>query len=78
MQLSGLNLILKIFFLPEKFDGFHERYHKYDEISQIAGRAIRFGNNGFGTTGDLKNLNNDIVNFLENYEYTEIKNILEE
>ncbi len=74
----GLNLNIKNIFFTclKKFDGFHERYLKYDEISQIAGRAGRFGNNGFfGTTGDLKNLNNDIVNFLENYEYTEIKNI---
>ena len=45
----GLNLNIKnIFYLLEKFDGFHERYLKYDEISQITlGRAGRFGNNGF-------------------------------
>ena len=45
----GLNLNIKNIFFTclKKFDGFHERYLKYDEISQIAGRAGRFGNNGF-------------------------------
>ncbi len=74
----GLNLNIKnIFFSSlKKFDGFDERNLRFDEISQIAGRAGRFCNDGFfGTTGNLKSLNNDLVNFLENYEYTEINNI---
>ena len=74
----GLNLDIKnIFFSSiKKFDGFNERYLTYDEISQIAGRAGRFSNDGyFGTTCNLKSLNNNTVNFVENYEYTEIKKI---
>ena len=47
-----------------------------DEISQIAGRAGRFSNDGFfGTTCNLKKLDNNIINFVENYEYTEITKI---
>ncbi len=74
----GLNLDIKnIFFSSiKKFDGLNERHLTYDEIAQISGRAGRYLNNGFfGTTCDLKNLNNEVVNFVENYEYTEIKNI---
>ncbi len=74
----GLNLNIKnIFFSSiKKFDGFDERFLKPDEVSQIAGRAGRYSNDGFfGTTGELKKLNTEIVNFVENYEYTEIKRI---
>ena len=74
----GLNLNIKnIFFSSlKKFDGFDERYLKFDEIAQIAGRAGRYKKDGFfGTTGDLKSLSNELVNFLENYEFNEINNI---
>ena len=74
----GLNLDIKnIFFSSlKKFDGFNERYLRLDEISQIAGRAGRFSNDGFfGTTCNLKKLENNIISFVENYEYTEIKKI---
>ncbi len=74
----GLNLDIKNIFFSgiKKFDGFNERYLKLDEIAQIAGRAGRFCNDGyFGTTCNLKKINNDIINFVENYEYTEIKKI---
>ena len=74
----GLNLDIKnIFFSSiKKFDGINERYLTLDEISQISGRAGRYCNNGFfGTTCDLKSLNNEVVNFVENYEYNEIKKI---
>ena len=74
----GLNLDIKnIFFSSiKKFDGYHERFLTFDEISQISGRAGRFSNDGFfGTTCNLKKLDNETVNFVENYEYTEVKKI---
>ncbi len=74
----GLNLDIKnIFFSSiKKFDGFHDRLLTFDEISQIAGRAGRFSIDGFfGTTCNLKRLNEEIVNFVENYEFTEVKRI---
>ena len=45
----GLNLNIKnIFFSSiKKFDGQRERKLTYDEISQIAGRAGRYLNDGF-------------------------------
>tara|TARA_B100000035_G_scaffold194505_1_gene166047 strand:- start:3439 stop:5775 length:2337 start_codon:yes stop_codon:yes gene_type:complete len=74
----GLNLNIKnIFFSSiKKFDGQRERKLTYDEISQIAGRAGRYLNNGFfGTTGDLKSLSQESVSFIENHEFTEIEKI---
>ena len=77
----GLNLNIKNIFFSgiKKFDGLNGRYLTNDEIGQIAGRAGRHFNDGyFGTTCDLKSLRNDIINFVENYEFTEIKkNLLE-
>ena len=70
----GLNLDIKNIFFSglKKFDGLNERFLRLDEISQIAGRAGRFSNDGFfGTTCNLKKLDNNIINFVENYEYTE-------
>ena len=74
----GLNLDIKNIFFSgiKKFDGFHDRYLTYDEIAQIAGRAGRHFNDGyFGTTCNLKSLSNDVINFVEHYEFTEIKKI---
>lgn len=74
----GLNLDIKnIFFSSmKKFDGTNERFLSLDEISQIAGRAGRNQNQGFfGITGDLKKLESNVVNYVENYEFTEIKKI---
>ena len=74
----GLNLDIKNIFFSgiKKFDGFSDRYLTYDEIAQIAGRAGRHFNDGyFGTTCELKSLSNDVINFVENYEFTEIKKI---
>ena len=74
----GLNLDIKNIFFSglKKFDGLNERFLRLDEISQIAGRAGRFSNDGFfGTTCNLKKLDNNIINFVENYEYTEITKI---
>ena len=43
-------------------------------MSQIAGRAGRYLEDGFfGTTGNLKKLDNDLINFIEKYEYSKIK-----
>ncbi len=74
----GLNLNIKnIFFSSiKKFDGQRERKLTYDEISQIAGRAGRYLNDGFfGTTGNLKSLSQESINFIENYEYTDIQKV---
>ena len=74
----GLNLNIKnIFFSSiKKFDGQRERKLTYDEISQIAGRAGRYLNNGFfGTTGNLKSLSQESISFIENHEFSEIQKI---
>ena len=74
----GLNLNIKnIFFSSiKKFDGQSERQLTFDEISQIAGRAGRYLNDGFfGTTGDFKSLSQESVSFVENHEFNEIKKI---
>ncbi len=74
----GLNLNIKnIFFSSiKKFDGHRERKLTYDEISQIAGRAGRYLNDGFfGTTGNLKSLSQESISFIENYEYTKIQKV---
>ncbi len=74
----GLNLNIKnIFFSSvKKFDGQRERKLTYDEISQIAGRAGRYLNDGFfGTTGDLKSLSPESISFVENHEFNEINKI---
>ncbi len=45
-------------------------------MSQIAGRAGRYLEDGFfGTTGNLKKLDNDSISFIEKYEYSKIKKI---
>ena len=74
----GLNLNIKNIFFSDitKFDGLRKRILTYDEISQIAGRAGRYLNNGFfGVTGKLKLLNNELISFIENYKFNEIKKI---
>ena len=73
----GLNLDIKYVFFSsiKKFDGFNERRLTNDEVAQIAGRAGRYVNDGyFGTTGELKNLSDEIVKFVENYSYSELQN----
>ena len=74
----GLNLNIKNIFFSDiiKFDGLNKRILSYDEISQIAGRAGRYLNNGsFGVTGKLKSLAPELVSFIENYEYSQINKI---
>mgnify|MGYP001268064635 CR=1 FL=1 len=60
----GLNMdINEIYFSNlKKFDGKKTRRLNLIELSQIAGRAGRFKNDGgFGTTGDCENLNSDEI-----------------
>ena len=74
----GLNLNIKNIFFSDiiKFDGLNKRILSYDEISQIAGRAGRYLNNGsFGVTGKLKSLRSELVSYIENYEYSQINKI---
>ena len=74
----GLNLNIKNIFFSSliKFDGIRERKISNDEISQIAGRAGRYIHDGFfGTTGNLKFLSDELVSFVENYEYSEVEKI---
>ena len=66
----GLNMdIEEIYFSNlNKFDGKKTRRLSLVELSQIAGRAGRFKNNGiFGTTGDCENLSSDEIEKIENH-----------
>ena len=66
----GLNMdINQIYFSSlKKFDGKKTRRLNLIEISQIAGRAGRYKNNGnFGTTGDCEALNSDEIEKIENH-----------
>ena len=71
----GLNLNIKYIFFSNiiKFDGLRKRSLTYDEIAQIAGRAGRFRDNGFfGLTEGLKKIDQEIINFIENYKSKDI------
>ena len=66
----GLNMdIDQIYFSNlKKFDGKKTRRLNLVEMSQIAGRAGRYKNNGiFGTTGDCESLNSDEIEKIENH-----------
>ena len=72
----GLNMdINEIYFSNlKKFDGKKNRRLNVIEISQIAGRAGRFKNDGiFGTTGDCGNLNSDEIENIEKHALPETK-----
>ena len=72
----GLNMdIDQIYFSNlKKFDGKKTRRLNLVEISQIAGRAGRFKNDGsFGTTGDCESLNSDEIERIENHDLPDIK-----
>ncbi len=72
----GLNMdINEIYFSNlKKFDGKKTRRLNIVEISQIAGRAGRFKNNGsFGTTGDCESLNSDEIENVEKHSLPVIK-----
>jgi ATP-dependent RNA helicase SUPV3L1/SUV3 len=66
----GLNMdIDQIYFTNlKKFDGKKTRRLNLVEMSQIAGRAGRYKNNGsFGTTGDCEAFNSDEIEKIENH-----------
>ena len=72
----GLNMdINEIYFSNlKKFDGKKTRRLNLIEMSQIAGRAGRFKNDGgFGTTGDCENLNSDEIENIERHQLPETK-----
>ena len=72
----GLNMdINQIYFSSlKKFDGRKFRRLNLVEISQIAGRAGRFKNDGsFGTTGECENLNTDEIEKIEQHLLPETK-----
>ena len=72
----GLNMdIDEIYFSNlKKFDGKKTRRLSLVEMSQIAGRAGRYKNNGsFGTTGDCEILNSDEIEKIENHTLPDTK-----
>ena len=72
----GLNMdIDQIYFSNlKKFDGKKTRRLNLIEISQIAGRAGRYKNDGnFGTTGDCDNLSSDEIEKIEQHNLPDIK-----
>ena len=74
----GLNMdINEIYFSNlKKFDGKKTRRLNTIEISQIAGRAGRFKNDGvFGTTGESSNLNSDEIENIEKHTLPDCKTI---
>ena len=74
----GLNMdINEIYFSNlKKFDGKKTRRLNLIEMSQIAGRAGRFKNDGgFGTTGDCENLNSDEIEKITKHQLPETKMI---
>jgi ATP-dependent RNA helicase SUPV3L1/SUV3 len=74
----GLNMdINEIYFSNlKKFDGKKTRRLNLIEMSQIAGRAGRYKNDGgFGTTGDCETLNSDEIEKIEKHQLPETKTI---
>ena len=74
----GLNMdINEIYFSNlKKFDGKKTRRLNLVELSQIAGRAGRFKNDGgFGTTGDCETLNSDGIEKIEKHQLPDTKSI---
>ena len=74
----GLNMdINEIYFSNlKKFDGKKTRRLNLIEMSQIAGRAGRYKNDGgFGTTGDCESLNSDEIEKIEKHQLPETKTI---
>merc|ERR1711991_259812 len=74
----GLNMdINEIYFSNlKKFDGKKTRRLNLIEMSQIAGRAGRYKNDGgFGTTGDCENLNSDEIEKIEKHQLPNCKSI---
>ena len=74
----GLNMdIDEIYFSNlKKFDGKKTRRLNLIEMSQIAGRAGRYKNDGgFGTTGDCETLNSDEIEKIEKHQLPDTKMI---
>ena len=74
----GLNMdINEIYFSNlKKFDGKKTRRLNLIEMSQIAGRAGRYKNDGgFGTTGDCETLNSDEIEKIEKHQLPETRAI---
>ena len=74
----GLNMdINEIYFSNlKKFDGKKTRRLNLIEMSQIAGRAGRYKNDGgFGTTGDCEALNSDEIEKIEKHKLPDTKMI---
>ena len=74
----GLNMdINEIYFSSlKKFDGKKTRRLNLIEMSQIAGRAGRYKNDGgFGTTGDCETLNSDEIENVESHNLPDTKMI---
>ena len=74
----GLNMdINEIYFSNlKKFDGKKTRRLNLIEMSQIAGRAGRYKNDGgFGTTGDCEILNSDEIEKIEKHQLPDTKTI---
>ncbi|MBL6861348.1 MAG: helicase [Candidatus Pelagibacter bacterium] len=74
----GLNMdINEIYFSNlKKFDGKKTRRLNLVELSQIAGRAGRFKNDGgFGTTGDCETLKSDEIEKIEKHQLPDTKSI---
>ena len=74
----GLNMdINEIYFSSlKKFDGKKTRRLNLIEMSQIAGRAGRYKNDGgFGTTGDCETLNSDEIENIERHHLPDTKMI---
>ncbi len=74
----GLNMdINEIYFSSlKKFDGKKTRRLNLIEMSQIAGRAGRYKNDGgFGTTGDCETLNSDEIEKIEKHDLPDTKTI---
>ena len=72
----GLNMdINEIYFSNlKKFDGKKTRRLNVIEMSQIAGRAGRYKNDGgFGTTGDCETLNSDEIEKIEKHQLPNTK-----
>ena len=72
----GLNMdINEIYFSNlKKFDGKKNRRLNLIEMSQIAGRAGRYKNDGgFGTTGDCETLNSDEIEKIEKHQLPDTK-----
>jgi len=74
----GINMDLDHVYFSnlKKFDGKKTRRLNLVELSQIAGRAGRYKNDGgFGTTGDCENLNSDEIENIEKHHLPETKMI---